>query len=391
MAQCSNEEYEYAFSSFGIATTDENIPWAYIGWAISCVVCIPISCVFSRLLGKMSGNYCCVPMVSKEFELKEEEHQAAVNFTGFAVKIKAVIKASEISGIFILIASSWIMMNQYGPCPEKESVATTMAFAWIASLTAYILLWKIDVSLGVTKLTIWQKLGWVFSEKIITLICGSSFIRFIYVQQISPDVCCYVYNDELYLVSVYTILYLATFAIIWIGKKFRLHVLLMFVFTACCLCKSDNCCCEVKTKAPAGRLGKMLQPCLKCCVGVVGPAIPFVVMFVISPVICLGIRFNLLADKWQNQINGILDISDVVFIWIIVTAFTFFAVVAVERCRNKCCPAKEKEAEVELEAAIGKEDEDKAKEEAKSSADKEETGKDDVTIEVDEAGKYVDK
>eukprot|EP01083_Nonionella_stella_P044623 120117_1 len=381
---CGAAEYESAFSSFGISTTDENIPWAYVVWGIAFVVTIPISCLLSCLLGKISGNYCCVPMVSSDkFELKESNHKDAVNFTGFAVKLKAVLKAVSLSGMAVIIVTSWIMMGEYEACPEYETinglpVEITMICAWIASFTGYILVWKIDVSLGVTKLKIWQKLMWAFSEKLIILICGSSFVRAIYLQETvaGSGVCCYYYSQDLMLTNVFTIIYIAMFPFVWIVQRLRIKALIMialnYAWAQYVCCGSSNCCCEIKTKPPTGPVGKVIQPCASKVFGCLcGKLAGFVlsmtaplVMCVIAPLFCLFIRFGIFADKWNNRVSGSLDISDVVFIWITVVAFTFFAVVAVERMRNKFCPPKEKvvkeeDVEVELHAAIGKEEEDK--------------------------------
>ena len=92
------ENLEYEFSQFGIKA---NIPYAYIAWACAFIPMIIISIIISCILGKISSNYCCVPLLSKSSsKLNEINHSNAIHFKGFVLRIKAILKAVTLSGMF---------------------------------------------------------------------------------------------------------------------------------------------------------------------------------------------------------------------------------------------------------------------------------------------------
>ena len=268
-------------------------------------------------------------------------------------------------GIVVSMINTNIIMTGYDPCllNENQSTQTTTIFAWIASLCAYIMIWKIDFSINIIKLSVCKKFLWFITARLITLIIGGSFVRVIYLSETNDDKqFCYCNNDDLLLANSFTIIYIGIWPIAWILHKLRILKLIMiiggYIFTKYIKCESINCCCKIRIKVetPTAPVGKMcstcFKPCCLCCTKLCTlctsqfTVIITFIAFIITPLICIGIRLRVIGDKWENHLIKInnksqLDITDIVFIWILSVMMTFFMITGVLKLKRKYFPPKQ--------------------------------------------------
>ena len=397
----------YDFSAFGI---DEYIGTQYLLWFFAFLPMLLISICISCILGKLSDKFICVPFIDPEnVKFREEDLVDAKGFKGVGSKLKAFIKAITLSGVYVIsvfwiglryskifilyiytgivitIVNGFGIMNKYEHCLGYEDTEPTILISWISSIFAYFFIWKIDFSFGVVKIGILKKLLWFVSSKIILLIIGASFVRVVYLQNYN-DTYCYCNNDQLYLANLFTAIYIAIFPVAWIvnklGLKKFLVVALTYICKQYCLCQSDNCCCEIVVKVPTGPVGKPFIPVISCCKTVfakllmIFPGAIIVIMFIVAPFIVLYMRFKIISDKWEYHLETIsqtteFDITDVVFIWILIVTFTFFMIEFVLRCKRKYCREQD-EAGKERKTSVSRKRTD-TKESVKSAVSRKRT------------------